>query len=61
MKVKLLVSRAGSGFSQSPGDEVDVDDAEGSRMIAAGQAEQVGQQRAVKKTKPETATKKAKQ
>lgn len=38
MKVKLLVSRAGAGFVQSRGDEIEVDDAEGLRMIDAGQA-----------------------
>lgn len=38
MKVKLITSRAGIGFSQSAGDVVDVPDAEAQRMIAAGQA-----------------------
>lgn len=38
MKVKLLVSRAGAGFAQSVGDEIEVGEAEGGRMIAAGQA-----------------------
>lgn len=38
MKVRLLVSRAGVGFSQNAGDEIDVDTAEAARMIEAGQA-----------------------
>lgn len=42
MKVKLLVSRGGIDFSQSPGDVVEVSAAEGKRMIAAGQAEKFG-------------------
>lgn len=57
MKVKLLVSRAGVGFSQSVGDEVDVSDAEGKRMIEAGQAVPVRETQA--KAPKETATKKA--
>lgn len=43
MQVKLLVSRAGANFSQSPGEIIDVGEAEGGRMIAAGQAEPVGE------------------
>lgn len=42
MKVKLLVSRVGVDFSQSKDEEITVSDAEGKRMIAAGQAEAVG-------------------
>lgn len=38
MKVKLLVSRAGVDFSQAVGEVIDVDEAEGVRMIAAEQA-----------------------
>lgn len=41
MKVKLLISRAGVSFSQSAGEVVEVDEAEGLRMIAAGQADAV--------------------
>lgn len=37
MKVKLLCSRSGVGFSQNMGDEIEVDDGEGLRMIDAGQ------------------------
>lgn len=39
MKVKLLTSRAGAGFSQNRGDVIDVPNAEAIRMIEAGQAE----------------------
>ena len=52
MQVKLLISRAGAGFSQNAGDVVEVEDAEAVRMIAAGQAHAIGGQ------KKETATKK---
>lgn len=38
MKVKLKTCRAGVGFVQNIGDVIDVDDAEGQRMIEAGQA-----------------------
>lgn len=41
MKIRLLVSRAGAGFSQNRGDEIEVGEAEAMRMIAAGQAEDV--------------------
>ena len=41
MKVKLLVGRSGLDFVQSRGELVDVSDAEGARLIAAGQAEPV--------------------
>lgn len=58
MQVKLLQARAGVDFSQSRGDVIDVSEAEGERMIAAGQAERVGApaakaERAVSKAKPE--------
>lgn len=38
MKVKLLVGRCGPEICQSPGEVVPVSEAEGARMIAAGQA-----------------------
>ena len=41
MKLKLKVSRAGAGFCQNAGDEIEVDDAEGLRMIGAGQAVEI--------------------
>lgn len=60
MKVKLLISRACSGFSQNVGDEVDVSSDEAVRMIEAGQATAVrsaGKNTATKKVKTEKATK----
>jgi len=41
MQVKLLVSRSGCDFAQSAGETITVDDAEGLRMIKAGQADAV--------------------
>lgn len=38
MQVQLRESRVSDGFSQRPGDVVEVPDAEAERMIAAGQA-----------------------
>lgn len=38
MKVRLLVSRAGAGFVQNRGDEIEVSTEEGKRMIEADQA-----------------------
>ena len=58
MKVKLLVSRAGAGFVQNRGDEIEVSDDEGARMIEAGQAiEIIGlkKETASSKTKTEKA------
>lgn len=60
MKIKLLCSRVGVGFSQNRGDEIEVDAEEGQRMIDAGQAELVREaavERAVKTTKAERAAK----
>lgn len=51
MKVKLLVSRSGADGSFSPGEEIEVGDAEALRMVEAGQAVIVGREK-------ETATKK---
>ena len=56
MKVKMVVSRAGAGFCDSPGDHVEVDEAEAGRMIAAGQAEYI--ETATKNKAPENASKK---
>lgn len=50
MKVRLLVSRAGAGFSQSAGDEIDVDTAEAARMIEAGQAVPIRDQKVERAT-----------
>lgn len=60
MKIKLLVSRAGPGGCQDVGDEIEVGDAEGVRMIEAKQAEPVRSvpvERAVPKRKAEKAVK----
>lgn len=54
MKVKLLTARATATGSENRGDVIDVDDAEGQRMIDAGQAE------IVRSVKPEKATPRAK-
>lgn len=56
MKVKLLVGRSGPRISQAPGDVVDVSDAEGKRMIEAGQAVPAGREETA--AKKETATRK---
>jgi hypothetical protein len=58
MKIKLLTSRVGAVFSQNAGDEIDVDSAEAARMIAAGQAIPVRDQKAERATQ-KTATEKA--
>ena len=60
MKIELLVGRSGINLSQSPGDIIDVSDAEGTRMIAANQAVPVRaekKERAVKFNKSEKAIK----
>lgn len=41
MKIRLLVARAGIGFAHVAGEKIEVSDAEGARMIAAGQAEPI--------------------
>ena len=41
MKVKILVSIAGSNFSHYPGEEPEIEDAEAKRWIKAGIAEKV--------------------
>ncbi len=38
MKVKLTISRAGPGVVQNAGDEIDVGNDEGKRLIEAGHA-----------------------
>lgn len=38
MKVKLLISRAGAGFVQSAGDEIEVTAREAEKLVNAGQA-----------------------
>jgi hypothetical protein len=39
MKVKLLTGRVGTGFSQEPGQVIDLPDGEARRMIQSLQAE----------------------
>lgn len=41
MKIKILVSIAGSSFSYKPGDEPTIDDKEAERWIAGGIAEKI--------------------
>lgn len=58
MRIRMLVSRAGVGFANSAGDEIEVSADEASRMIAAGQAEPVREaviERAVPKRRDERA------
>jgi hypothetical protein len=43
MRIRLMVPRAGAGFAQARGEEIDVSEAEAQRMIAAGQAEAVAE------------------
>lgn len=58
MKIRLLVSRAGATFSQNAGDTIEVDEAEGLRMIEAGQAVVVTEKEtAVKKQQAQKAVK----
>lgn len=60
MKIRMLVSRAGLNSAQSPGDEIEVSEAEAKRMIAAGQAELVRAakaEKAVKRSASEKAVK----
>lgn len=46
MKVELLVSRAGVGFTQNCGDIIDVGDDEAQRLINSNQAKAVGGRKA---------------
>lgn len=60
MKIQLLVARASATGAQDRGEVIDVSDAEGSRMIAAGQAVPVRAakpEKAVKRSKSEKAVK----
>ena len=43
MRLKLLVSRCGPGLIQNAGDEIQVGEAEGARMIAGKQAIEIKQ------------------
>jgi len=60
MKVVLNVGRAGVGFTQDPGDEIEVCEREGKALIDSGQAIPVRQKRvdrAVKNSRAEKAVK----
>lgn len=59
MKIKLLIGRGGPNISDSAGDEIEVNDAEGQRMIEAGQAVPVRGAKAETATKKKPATEKA--
>jgi hypothetical protein len=59
MKLKLLVSRGGPGVNDNAGDEIDVSDAEGARMIEAGHAVPVRGAKAETTTKKTPAAEKA--
>lgn len=52
MKIKLLCSRAGADFAQNAGDEIVVSADEGTRMIEAGQAIPVAEQKIERAVKP---------
>ena len=59
MKIMLLTSRSGPNGTQNRGEEIDVSDAEGIRMIESGQAAPVRGQK-VERAVPKTPTEKAK-
>lgn len=59
MKVKLTISRAGNGFSQNVGDEIEVSDAEGKSLIEQSKAIPIRTAKPIEKaTKTEKAVKK---
>jgi hypothetical protein len=60
MKIKLLTSRAGADGAFAAGDEIEVSDAEAARMIEAGQALPVREQRVEKATRKPRAEKASK-
>lgn len=51
MRVKLKTGRAGDGFVQNPGDVIEVKDDEGERMVTAGLAEKVEDEKPAAKGK----------
>tara|TARA_R110002126_G_scaffold39380_5_gene116954 strand:- start:439 stop:627 length:189 start_codon:yes stop_codon:yes gene_type:complete len=59
MRVTLLTSIAGIGFSHNRGDVIDVDEAYCLRMIESGQAEVVDEPAKVETATRKTATRKA--
>lgn len=54
MLVRLLVSRAGVNFSQSRGDEIEIDSDEGERMIAAHQCTFISGERGAAPQEPQS-------
>lgn len=59
MRVTLLTSIAGIGFSHNRGDVIEVDDAYSIRLIESGQAELVDEPAEVETATRKTATRKA--
>lgn len=59
MKVVLLVSRAGTNFSQSVGDIIEVSDGEGKRLIDSMQAKPLRGKTPKRRPAVETAARKA--
>lgn len=60
MKVILNVGRAGAGFTQNPGDEIEVSEREGIALLDSGAARPVreeNREKAIKKNKAEKAAK----
>ena len=52
MRVKLTTGRVGNGFSQDPGQVIEVSDAEARRLLASGQAEPANAEPAKKSDQP---------
>ncbi len=59
MKVELLVSRAGTNFTQSVGEVIEVSDDEGKRLLDSNQAKAVGGKPPGRKPVVESAARKA--
>ncbi len=59
MKVELLVSRAGTNFTQSVGEVIEVSDDEGKRLLDSNQAKAVGGKSPSRKPVVESAARKA--
>ena len=59
MKVELLVSRAGTNFTQSVGEVIEVSDDEGKRLLDSSQAKAVGGKSPSRQPVVESAARKA--
>jgi len=59
MKVELLVSRAGTNFTQSVGEVIEVSDDEGKRLLDSNQAKAVGGKPPSRRPVVESAARKA--